>query len=313
MPQFIADEQQAKKRIDQVLVGVLGLSREKIQSLIKSGEITLNDKPAKPHTPVQLNDVIVYPVISTKKPKQEISTIELPILFEDDTLLVINKPAGLIVHRTNEIDTRPSVIDLLLKKYKGIKKVGEPSKPGHTNMRPGIVHRLDREVSGVMVIAKTQDMFENLKKQFQTRTVEKQYTALVYGKLPKEHDQIKFAIARSKSQGRMVARTGDQEGKEALTDWDVVERLKNTTLVNVKIHTGRTHQIRVHFLAIDHPVVGDRLYRKKSMRHTKEKNLGRLFLHAHSLTFQLADGTPKTITVPLPAELKQVLDALPRK
>ncbi len=307
MPTFIIDETQQKKRIDQVLVDVLKISRAKIQTMIKAGEITVNDRAPKPHTPVQLNDVIVYPKISSKPPKQEVSNIELPILFEDDDLIVINKPAGLIVHRTNEIDTRPSVADLLVKKYRGLKKVGD------NPLRPGIVHRLDREVSGVMVVAKTQKMFENLKKQFQNREVEKKYTALVYGKLPKDHDVITFAIARSKSQGRMVARTGEQEGKEALTEWDVVERYKNTTLVDVKIHTGRTHQIRVHFLAIDHPIVGDRLYRKKSMRHTKEKNLGRLFLHAHSLTIHLADGKKKTVKAPLPKELKMILDALPRK
>lgn len=305
MPQFIVDEHQQKMRIDQVLVNVLNISRAKIQTLIKAGEITINDKPCKPHATVQLYDVVVYPKISPKPPKQKALPIELPILYEDDDLVVINKPAGLIVHRTNDIDTRPSVADILRKKYKGIKNVGD------NPLRPGIVHRLDREVSGVMVIAKTQTMFENLKRQFQNRTVEKKYTTLVYGKLPKDHDVITFAIARSKSQGRMVARTGDQEGKEALTEWDVVERFKNKTLVDVKIHTGRTHQIRVHFLAIDHPVVGDRLYRKKNMRHTKEQNLGRLFLHARSLTFHLADGKKKTVSAPLPKELKTILDALP--
>lgn len=307
MPKFIVDELQQKKRVDQVLVEVLEISRAKIQSLIKAGEITINDKAPKPHTPVQLNDVVVYPKISTKPPKQEVSTIELPILYEDDDLVIINKPAGLIVHRTNEIDTRPSVADLLIKKYRGIKKVGD------NPLRPGIVHRLDREVSGVMVIAKTQAMFENLKQQFQNHTVEKKYTTLVYGKLPKDHDVITFAIARSKSQGRMVARTGDQEGKEAITEWDVITRYKNTTLLDVKILTGRTHQIRVHFLAIDHPVVGDRLYRKKNMRHTKERNLGRLFLHARSLTIHLANGKKKTVSAPLPKELKAILDALPKK
>ena len=307
MPKFIIDETQSKRRIDQVLVDVLKISREKVQALIKSGEVTMNEKSPKPHTPVQLNDVVVYPKISTKPPKQEVTNIELPILFEDDDLVVINKPAGLIVHRTNEIDTRPSVVDILLKKYKGMKKIGD------NPLRPGIVQRLDREVSGVMVVAKTQKMFENLKKQFHDREVEKKYTALVYGKLPKEHDEISFAIARSKSQGRMVARTGEQDGKEALTQWDVVDRFKNVTLVDVKILTGRTHQIRVHFLAVDHPVVGDRLYRKKSMRHVKEKNLGRLFLHANSLTIHLADGKKKTVKVPLPKELKMILDALPRK
>ncbi|MCX6715150.1 MAG: RluA family pseudouridine synthase [Candidatus Uhrbacteria bacterium] len=307
MPKFIIADTQSKKRIDQILVEVLNISREKIQALIKAGEVTINDKVPKPHTPAQLNDVVVYPKISTKLPKQEVSNVEIPILYEDDDLVVINKPAGLIVHRTNEIDVRPSVVDTLLKKYKGMKKIGD------NPLRPGIVQRLDREVSGVMVVAKTQAMFEDLKKQFQDRTVEKNYTALVYGKLPKEHDSISFAIARSKSQGRMVARTGEQAGKDALTEWDVVDRFKNVTLVNVKIHTGRTHQIRVHFLAVDHPIVGDRLYRKKSMRHVKEKNLGRLFLHANSLVIHLADGKKKTVKAPLPKELKMILDALPRK
>lgn len=305
MPTLVVDAVQNKKRIDHVLVDVLNISRAKIQTLIKSGDITLNNKTPKPHTPVQLNDVVVYPTISSKPKKQQTHSIEIPILYEDDDLLVINKPAGLIVHRTNEIDTRQSVADLLVKKYRGIKKVGDDP------LRPGIVHRLDRDVSGVMVVAKTQSAFENLKKQFQNRSVEKKYTALVYGKLPKDHDVITFAIARSKSQGRMVARTGDQTGKEAITEWDVLERYKNKTLVDVKIHTGRTHQIRVHFLAIDHPVVGDKLYRKKSMRHTKETNLGRLFLHARSLTFHLTDGKKKTCSAPLPKELKAILDALP--
>ncbi len=136
MPQLIIGETQNKQRIDQVLVEILKISREKIQKLIKSGEITLNDKKPKPHTPVQRNDVVVYPKISTKPPKQETSKIQIPILYEDDDILVINKPAGLIVHRTNEIDTRPSVADLLAKKHKGIKKIGD------NPLRPGIVHRV---------------------------------------------------------------------------------------------------------------------------------------------------------------------------
>lgn len=300
------DPSQHNKRVDQILTEVLPISRSQVQKLIKAEEIRLNDKPCKPHTPVHTGDVLTFPKVSTKSPKQEKTDVELPILYEDKDLIVINKPAGLLVHRTNDLDTRPSVADLMVKHHRSIKRVGD------NPLRPGIVHRLDREVSGVMVIAKTQKMFDKLKLQFQERSVEKTYSALVYGKLPKDHDVITFAIARSKSQGRMVARTGDQEGKEAVTEWDVKDRFKNTTLVEVKIHTGRTHQIRVHFLAIDHPVVGDRLYRKKSMRHTKEKNLGRLFLHSRALTIDLADGTRKTFTAPLPKELKAILDALPR-
>ncbi|MEK7451762.1 MAG: RluA family pseudouridine synthase, partial [Patescibacteria group bacterium] len=273
----------------------------------------INEKPCKVHTFLETGDVVFYPKISaTSRVKQE-SAPPLEILYEDDDLIVINKPAGLIVHRSNTSDLRANVADILLKSHRKMKQVGDASKDSsQPNLRPGIVHRLDKDVSGVMVVAKTQPMFEQLKKQFQDRTTEKKYLALVYGKLPKDHDVIQFAIARSKRQGRMVARTGDQEGKEAITSYDVVERYKNATLVKIQIHTGRTHQIRVHFLAINHPVMGDKLYHIKNMRHIREKDFGRIFLHADSLTLRLLNGKQKTFLSPLPIELKNILATFPK-
>lgn len=307
MPNFIVDISQTGKRIDHVLVDLISISRSQIQKLIKSGIITLNGSSCKMHTVLKTGDKIFYPNISkTSAHKKQISPL-LKILYEDDDVVVINKQAGLLVHRSNETDGRPNVADIILQTHKKIKQVGE------NPLRPGIVHRLDKAVSGIMVIAKTQTMFENLKLQFQNHSVEKRYWALVYGKLPKDHDVISSKISRSKSQGRMVARTGEQEGKEAITEWDVKDRFKNATLVDVQIHTGRTHQIRVHFFSIGHPVVGDHLYRIASMRHVREMNFDRLFLHASALTIHLADGKPKTFTAPLPKELKQILDVLPKK
>ncbi len=313
MPKLTVDETNKGKRIDHVLTEIMTITRSQIQKYLKAGEITLNGKPCKVHEFLEMGDVISYPKISaTTRAKKQIAP-ELEVLFEDDDLIVVNKPAGLIVHRSNDADPRPNVADILLKSHPKMKKVGDVSIiPGKKNVRPGIVHRIDKDVSGVMVVAKTQAMFENLKEQFQKRTVQKNYLALVYGTLPKEHDTITFAISRSKRQGRMVARTGDQVGKEALTDYDVVERYKNATLVSVRIHTGRTHQIRVHFLAINHPVMGDHLYHVKNMRHIREKNFGRIFLHAESLTIHLANGKAKTFTSPLPKELKLILETFPK-
>ncbi len=313
MPKLTIDETNKGKRIDHVLTKIMPITRSQIQKYIKSGEVTLNGDPCKVHAFLELNDVVFYPKISaTTRAKKQIAP-DLEVLFEDDDIIVVNKPAGLIVHRSNDADSRPNVADILLKLHPKMKKVGDPSLlPGHKNVRPGIVHRIDKDVSGVMVIAKTQAMFENLKEQFQKRTVKKNYTALVYGTLPKEHDTINFAISRSKRQGRMVARTGDQVGKEAITEYDVVERFKNATLVNVRILTGRTHQIRVHFLALNHPVMGDRLYHVKNMRHIREKEFGRVFLHAESLTIKLANGKQKTFKSPLPKELKAILASFPK-
>ena len=306
MPKLTVDETNKGKRIDHVLTELMIVTRSQIQKLIKSGEVTLNGEPAKVHTFLNPGDVVSYPKItaSTKVKKQALPDLE--IMFEDDDIIVVNKPAGLIVHRSNPTDGRASVADILVDSHKAIKKVGD------NPMRPGIVHRLDKDVSGVMVVAKTQEMFENLKAQFQNRTVEKNYLALVYGKLPKEHDVIEMKIARSKRQGRMVARSGEQEGKEAITAWEVVERFKNATYVKVRIYTGRTHQIRVHFLAINHPVMGDTLYHVKNMRHIREKDYGRIFLHANTLSIHLANGKKKTFTAPLPKELKAILHALPK-
>jgi len=244
------------------------------------------------------------------------------IIFEDKDYLVINKPAGLIVHRTAHIQ-ETTLADLLISYYPKIKTVGEDQE------RPGIVHRLDKEVSGLMVIAKNNASFQSLKKQFQDRDVNKHYLALVFGKVSKETDTIDFPIKRSRSGYKMAAlpkggeellsrrhpKNRDQgnidglfKSRQAITEFKILKRFVNYTLLDVKIHTGRTHQIRVHFLAYGHPLVGDNLYYTKKTKLKNQKlQLNRVFLVANQLTFRDLQGKRRTFSLDLPDELKTFL------
>lgn len=308
MPTYKVKDNESEKRIDVVLSANLDVSRAKIQKLIKVGEITLNNESIKPNTLVNAGDEIYYPTLlmQSPAPKKGPAPI-LDIVFQNDDLLVIEKPAGLIVHQATPQDTNTNVVDGLLELYPEIADVGDDPT------RPGIVHRLDKDVSGVMVIAKTQEMFEDLKNQFKERQTKKEYLALAYGNILRDADEINLKIARSKARGRMVARPDSQEGKEAVTRFEVIERYKTATYVRVFIITGRTHQIRVHFKAIDHPLVGDKLYGKRSMKHIRPIELGRIFLHAHKLTIRLADGSVKNFVSQLPNELADLLSKLPKE
>ncbi|TAK04075.1 RluA family pseudouridine synthase [Patescibacteria group bacterium] len=292
-----------KMRLDLFLAGALKCARTKAQAHVKAGLVRRAGAAMKPHAPVHAGDVLEIDPVA-KAPASRAKLPELDILFEDDSLLVVNKPAGLLVHEAHPGDLSPTLADAAAKHAPKIRKVGEAG-------RHGIVHRLDKDVSGVIAIPKTQEMFEFLKAAFTNRELGKEYVALVYGKLPKDHDRITFKIARSKSKGRMVARPESQEGKDAVTEYEVIARYKTVTLVKVTIETGRTHQIRTHFRAIDHPVVGDTLYFKKRMKNIRPIEMDRLFLHARRLEIPLPDGTRKAFKAPLPAELEAVLKTLP--
>lgn len=226
------------------------------------------------------------------------------ILYEDNDVVVINKPAGLVVHpdgRTKE----ETVVDWLLQKYPDIKEVGEPLVlgTGEVIWRPGIVHRLDRDTSGVMIVAKTQQSFIFLKQQFQDRDTQKTYRAFVYGVVTEDDGTIDRPIARSRTDFRLwSAQRGSRgQARDAVTHFKVLFRGKDVTYIEAVPRTGRTHQIRVHFKAINHPVVADPLYAPK-----REAILGfeRLALHAHTFTCILPmnrdTGEEKTFIAPLP-------------
>lgn len=229
------------------------------------------------------------------------------LVAETNDYIVVNKPSGLLVHPADSSPDEKTLVDWLVKKYPATKKVGdEPA------VRPGIVHRLDREASGLLVIARTQKMFNALKAQFQDHTIEKEYLVLVHGKLLNNHGEITLPISRASRGGRMAAHgKGMEDAHEAHTFYQVVQRFGAATLLRVKIKTGRTHQIRVHMYALQHPVVGDSLYPvKKTGKNKIGKNFPpapHLFLHATHLEFQDLGGEKISCDASLPPELETYL------
>ncbi len=232
---------------------------------------------------------------------------KIKILYEDKNLLVINKPAGLVVHfdgKTHE----PSVAEWVLENFPKTENVGEPITltSGEVIKRPGIVHRIDRDTSGVLVIAKTAESFDYLKKAFQGRDISKTYHAFVYGEMKKDDDTIDRPITRSRSDFRLwsAQRGGRGEAREAITHYKVLARKDGYSFVEVKPETGRTHQIRVHFKAINYPIVADVLYAPK-----REQALGfeRLALHAYEIEFTGMDGKVVRVTAPYPPDFKKAV------
>jgi 23S rRNA pseudouridine1911/1915/1917 synthase len=232
--------------------------------------------------------------------------MNVQIIYEDKEALAVNKPAGLVVHGDGKTD-EPTLVDWIMETYPEMENIGEPAVyDGKKIERPGIVHRIDRETSGVMVIAKNQDSFLNLKKQFQNREVKKVYNAFVYGELKDRNGVIDFPIGRSKSDFRKRLASSSARGglKEAITRYKALNGNKDFTFIEINPQTGRTHQIRVHFKAINHPIVCDKLYAPK-----RECGLGfaRLALHARSLTFRLNSGETITAEAALPEDFERAL------
>lgn len=290
-------------RLDVYLVKHADLSRTKLQDKIKHGAITLNGKTAKAHHLVRPGDEIIVHDLETvvHEEAKVVDTLAPTILAEDDGYLVVNKPSGLLVHGGPGIHER-TLADWAVAHDSAIAHVGD-----QPDVRPGIVHRLDREVSGVIVIAKTDEAFRHLKRQFQDHTIFKSYVALAYGRITDQAGRIDFAIARKPDKsGLMVARPKSTEGKDAETLFHVERFVKNMTLLRVQTLTGRTHQIRVHFKAIGHPLIGDTLYRVKRMKVVKLPP-PRLFLHAQVLEFDDLAGKRRHYEAPLPADLAQFL------
>ncbi len=230
------------------------------------------------------------------------------LLTETKNYLILDKPSGLLAHPTAK-NEKETVVSWILKKYPEVAEVGD-----NTDVRPGIVHRLDKDVSGVMLVARTQEFFDYIKNQFQDRKIEKKYTALVHGVVEPDLGKIDFSIARSKTRvkkGKMVARPKSQEGKDAITFFEVEKRFVNHSLVLAKPKTGRTHQIRVHLFAFNHPIVGDKIYYNKKFGRDKiEKMSNRIFLHASELGFVDMEGEKQKFSSDLPNDLKNILEKL---
>lgn len=236
--------------------------------------------------------------------------MDIKVLYEDDDILVIDKPAGLVVHPDGKT-TEPSVSEWFVGKYPESKDVGEAMefKNGETIERPGVVHRIDRDTSGVLLLAKTISGHHILKEQFQNREIEKKYHAFLYGILKEDHGTINLPIGQSNSdfRKRSAERGAKGEKREAITYFQVLKRTPEVTFVEAKPKTGRTHQIRVHFKALHHPVVADALYARK-----KESLLGfkRLALHAREITFKDVKGEKHTVRSEYPADFKAAIEQI---
>lgn len=291
-----------KIRLDKYLLEIKPeVSRSALQKKIKQGEILVNDKKVLPHHYIKTGDVIKIHDNFTKQNQTDYAHFQLLIIAETENYLIINKPAGLTVHKPNPESTMISLADILIQKYPDLKNIGEHP------LRPGIMHRLDKNVSGIMVIAKTMTMYTHLKNQFQTRQTQKTYLGLVYGHMPEEAGTIDFPIIRSHS-GKMVARPKSQSGKEAVTLYETITQYPHFTYLKLMPKTGRTHQIRLHLHALGHPLVGETLHIPKKLKLFK--NIDRIFLHALRLGFFDLQGDWQEYEAPLPQELQTILNSL---
>lgn len=232
------------------------------------------------------------------------------IIYEDKNFIAVDKPAGMLTHPINDKDKELTLVNFIVEKYPEIKNVGDQPE-----IRPGIVHRLDKDTSGVILVARNQKYFEYLKNLFQTRQIKKTYLALVSGKLEPRQGIIEKPISFKTGSVKRTTWKG-KNTKPAITEYKVKEYFifdgQDYSLVEVFPKTGRTHQIRIHFLSIGHPIVGDQLYGSKKINSPADEsfNLNRQFLHAQSLEFTTEDGQRIKIEADLPDELKKIIDSL---
>jgi 23S rRNA pseudouridine1911/1915/1917 synthase len=306
--------EEAGKRLDQFLAARLeGVSRARVQEMIAEGKALVNDAPAKASFKLRGGETITIIGEPHRAPLKAIAEeIPLDIVFEDNDLAVINKPAGMMVHAgagaTDDARNRGTLVNALLHHLGSLSGVGGA-------LRPGIVHRLDKETSGLIIVAKNDTAHRKLSAQFAAREVRKKYVALVHGWVKKDSGTLTQSISRDRvRRTRMTTRL--EGGRTAVTHYKVVRRLDTKygkfTLLDIKIDTGRTHQIRVHVAAMGHPVVGDTTY--GAPKQARGKNaviaLPRNFLHAAELEFQ----HPRTgATIALKSQLPQALQEFLKK
>ena len=314
---LIADAEAAGQRLDQFLAARLEVSRGRVQEAIRHHDILLNGAPAKASSKLRGGERISILGLAEPPPLRAMAEeIPLDIVYEDEDLAIINKPAGMMVHAgagaTDDARNRGTLVNALLHHFRSLSGVGG-------EMRPGIVHRLDKETSGLMVVAKNDQAHRKLAAQFAQREVGKKYLALVHGWIKKDSGTISASISRDRIR-RTRMTTRHSGGRAAVSHYSVVRRLETPfgkfTLVEVKIDTGRTHQIRVHLSSLGHPVVGDALYGAPreigtvggKPRRAGAISLARNFLHAAELELaHPCSGAKIAMKSALPEELRKFL------
>ena len=281
--ELVVPTEQAGLRLDRFLASELAeMSRTRIQTLMEEGRVLVDGAAMKPSHKIEPGSTVRIEVPPPPAAGVEPENVPLEVLYEDHDIAVVNKPAGMIVHPGAGADAG-TLVAALLHRFGGIGGLSTVGGP----LRPGIVHRLDKETSGVILVARNDAAHRKLVKDFQSRLIEKTYIALLHGKLKGEKGIVDLPVARDlHRRARMTARR--REGREARTDWTVRLRLDGFTFIEADLHTGRTHQIRVHFSALGCPVVGDTLYgapRQERIGAQLLPPLGRNFLHAWRIAF----------------------------
>ena len=289
---FIASEGQEPLRVDKYLMNFIeNATRNKIQLAIKAGNVLVNDTTVKSNHKVKPNDIVR--VVLAHPPHENLlvaENIPIDIVYEDDTVIVVNKPAGMVVHPGHG-NYSGTLVNGLIYHFENL--------PKNSNERPGLIHRIDKDTSGLLLIAKTEFAMANLAKQFFDRTTDRVYHALVWGNIDEEEGTISGNVGRSlKNRLQMNVFPDGEHGKHAVTHYKVIERFSYVTLVECKLETGRTHQIRAHFKYIGHPLFNDERYGGnqilKGTTFTKYKQfvdncfkiLPRQALHAKTLGFE---------------------------
>ena len=292
--ELIANE---NKRIDKYLMEELEISRSKIQRMIDSGDILVDDKVVKSSYQLKLDDVIYVNEDYTEEVDIVPEDIKLDIVYEDEYLLVVNKPSGMVVHPAAGNTSGTLVNGLMYHCNDNLSDVNGV-------VRPGIVHRIDKDTSGLLVVAKNNEVHDNLAKQISEKSVTRKYVALVHGLINEDTATIDAPIGRDINDRKKMAVT-DINAKEAVTHFRVLERYEKATLIECKLETGRTHQIRVHLNYIEHPVVNDPIYGRKKM---DDVSFGQM-LHAKTLGFiHPITNEYLEFSVEVPTRFNEILD-----
>ena len=308
MESFTVEKSLPSERLDTFLRRKFpAVSRVTLKRLIEEGHVRLNGRPVKPTHAPRAGEAIEIRWPEPRAAAAEPEEIPLDILFEDRSLLVLNKPAGLVVHPAAGHEEH-TLVNALLHHCSG-----ELSGIGGV-ARPGIVHRLDKETSGCLVIAKNDETHAALSAQFAERQVKKIYHAIVCGEPARDSGEIRAAIARHPSHRKRMAVRDDDSGRAAHTSWRVLERLNVAALVEARLHTGRTHQIRVHFQFLGHPLAGDATYGARQNQKLKELTgyeAPRVMLHARELSFvHPQKGRAMSFDAPPPEDFRKALSFL---
>ena len=312
------DDQNSNKRLDAfVSFKITDISRTRIKNLILDGFVTVNDKTNfEPSKKINFKNRITIEIPPPKKTNIKPYDYNLEIVFEDNDIIIINKPAGLVVH-PGAGNTENTLVNALINYCKeNLSSIGG-------ELRPGIVHRLDKDTSGLLVVAKNDIAHINLSKQFSDHTINRKYEALVWGTLRPQKGIIKSYITRS-NRNRQLMEVSQTKGKSAVTNYKTLEIFQNNkvptlSLIECKLDSGRTHQIRVHMTYKGNPIIGDKLYRKKNKKFKKIdmelnsmiKNIDRQFLHAKSLGFVHPSSNKEVhFEIPLPNDLLKLVKKL---